>query len=136
MSSLGEAVMHDYSIDRHPKEKILFVLALIAMTITPWVNDAFSGIANAVDVQLGWVAVPAVLVPTFLGFILLYLIFDRHLWRVPWLRRFLLVPDLNGEWECQGVTVIRNSAEVEFKWQAIVTIRQSWSKMIIVLRTG
>ena len=27
--------MHDYSIDKHPKEKILFVLAFIAITIAP-----------------------------------------------------------------------------------------------------
>lgn len=62
-------------------------------------------------------------------------LFDHWLWKLPVLRRVLLVPDLNGTWKCVGKTVSQGSETVDYKWEATVTISQSWSKMLIRLET-
>ncbi len=127
--------MHDYSINKHPKEKILFFLAFGAIACAPLVNRGLSVGLEVLGVQLGWAKAPVLAIPTFTLFALLYLGFNRYLWRVPWLRRFLLVPDLNGTWSCRGVTVRKNGDVVENEWPGTMTITQSWSKILIHLKT-
>lgn len=41
-------------------------------------------------------------------FFALHFIFKKFLWKNVWIRRWLLVPDLNGEWECQGMATTRD----------------------------
>jgi hypothetical protein len=50
--------MHDYSIDRHPKEKILFFLAFAAIATAPYINKLFAIAAEELKIGLGWVTVP------------------------------------------------------------------------------
>ena len=127
--------MHDYAIDRHPKQKILFLLAFIAIMATPYLNSALVAVATKVGLADGWITTVGTVLPVWGSFALVYLVFDRYLWKCAMLRRVLLVPDLNGEWECSGRTVLKEGKAVEFKWTGTVTISQSWSKILVHLRT-
>jgi hypothetical protein len=69
-------------------------------------------------------------------FTLVYLLFDRVVWKWRWARKILLVPDLNGSWRCDGKTLFRHGTPLEAEWSGTVTIRQSWSRIRIVLTTG
>ncbi|MBK9187364.1 MAG: hypothetical protein IPM33_00245 [Phycisphaerales bacterium] len=69
-------------------------------------------------------------------FSFLYLLFDRVLWRWRWARRFLLVPDLTGTWRCDGKTLFKDGVVHDADWSGTMTIRQSWSRIRIVLTTG
>lgn len=128
--------MHDYSIDKHPKEKILFFLALIAITTAPLLQDLADNFVSYLQVSTGWSSAPVVAIPVFAIFAGLYFLFNKYLWRIDRLRRILLVPDLNGTWVCQGQTTLKNGKPVNYEWNAIVTITQSWSKILIHLKTS
>lgn len=128
--------MHDYSIDKHPKEKILFFLALVSITAAPLIQDLADNIVTYLQVSTGWSSAPVVAVPVFAIFAGLYFLFNKHLWRIEGLRRILLVPDLNGTWACEGQTALKNGEPADYQWKAKITITQSWSKMLIHLKTS
>jgi len=128
--------MHDYSIDKHPKEKVLFILALIAITTAPLLQDVADNIVDYLEVNAGWSSAPVVAVPVFATFAGLYFLFNKYLWKISWLRRILLVPDLNGCWACQGHTILKNGEPASYDWKATVSISQSWSKILIHLKTS
>lgn len=128
--------MHDYSIDNHPKEKILFVLALVAITAAPWINHGVSVALGKLGYATGlWPSTVIAAIPVFLVFLLIYWWFNTRLWKADWLRSRLLIPDLNGTWKCDGLSVLRRGEKVDFAWAAEIRITQSWTKMLIHLKT-
>lgn len=127
--------MHDYTIDRHPKEKILFFLSFIAIAVAPALNRGVAVVVQNLDAATEWASGPVTAAPVFTLFLGLYWLFNSKLWRVPSLRRVLLIPDLNGKWSCDGLTVLRDGVPVETAWKGEVFITQSWSKIQICLRT-
>ena len=127
--------MHDYSIDRHPKEKVLFLLALIAIAAAPPIKELAELLVSLLEANTGWSSAPVVAVPVFGLFAGLYFLFDKYFWKIPWLRKVLLVPDLNGKWLCKGHTSLKNAEAVDYDWDATVSITQSWSKILIHLKT-
>lgn len=68
-------------------------------------------------------------------FWLMYVLFDKFLWRLRLLTRFLLVPDLNGTWEVEGLTTSKKGEMVAWPWAGEVVILQSWSEITILLKT-
>lgn len=128
--------MHDYSIDKHPKEKVLFFLALVAITSAPIIKELAEYLVSLLEVSTGWSSAPVVAVPVFGLFAGLYFLFDKYLWKISWFRKVLLVPDLNGKWRCNGHTNLKNAEQVDYDWNATVSITQSWSKILIHLNTS
>lgn len=123
--------MHDYSMDRHPKEKILFGIAFLAIVVTPFINQGFQQIQDT----LGNWTIPLSSVSVFMVFGAVFWIFNKYLWKSKHIRKFLLMPDLNGKWECNGTTMIKTGEETNHPWKAEVDITQSWSKIVIRLKT-
>ena len=127
--------MHDYSIDGHPKEKILFLLAFVAIALAPKLNSWLNLLVEAIGSPYFRFSAPISAVPVFGLFLLVFYLFNSHLWKWRSLRKLLLVPDLNGIWRCEGRGVLRGGEEVDAPWEATITITQSWSK-ISILMTG
>jgi hypothetical protein len=127
--------MHDYSIDRHPKEKILFVLAFAAISAAPLLNGLIDGVVTYLEVNTGWSSPPITAIPVFVLFVGIYMLFDRYFWKLRWFRKFLLVPDLNGRWACTGQTTLKNGVPATNDWSGEITITQSWSKILVHLKT-
>lgn len=79
-----------------------------------WVMGASVGLAAAVSALAGLVVALVVdfgvemprlvLWPITAGsiYLLLYALFDRWMWRIPRLSRWLRVPNLSGTWVCHG----------------------------------
>lgn len=128
--------MHDYSIDKHPKEKVLFILALIAITTAPLLQDVADIFVAYLEVNAGWSSAPVVAVPVFAIFAGLYFLFNKYLWKINWLRKVLLVPDLNGIWECRGHSILKNGEPANYDWVSTISISQSWSKILIHSKTS
>lgn len=126
--------MHDYSIDRHPKQKILFALSAVAIFLAPviseWMTRTFEFFATATGYKRGAV----VAVPILSVFYAIFWAFDNKLWRFRFVRRFLLVPDLNGTWECEGRSILRRGVSVSTDWRAEIRIVQSWTRISIRLK--
>ncbi|MDH5647774.1 MAG: hypothetical protein OEZ01_17315, partial [Candidatus Heimdallarchaeota archaeon] len=99
--------MHDYSIDRHPKEKVLFVLAFAAISVAPLLNNLVQHLSVSLKASTGWGLPPITAIPVFGLFFGIYFLFNKYLWKWLWLRKFLLVPDLNGKWKCSGQNTLK-----------------------------
>jgi len=129
--------MHDYSIDKHPKEKILFTLALAAITVAPWINQGVTMVLGRFGYATGlWPSTVITAVPVFSIFLGIYWLFNNKLWKVRWLRSRLLIPDLNGVWSLDGLSILRRGETVNYPWAGEVRITQSWTKILIHLRTS
>lgn len=68
-------------------------------------------------------------------YLILYWLFDRHLWRVPWLSRLLKVPDLEGQWRCEGTSYGGADDASARDWTGTVSIAQSWDRLRIRMTT-
>lgn len=119
--------MHDYSIDKHPKAKIIFALAFLAIFFAKHINDFF--LCESLKLSL----FARMNIPVFAFFSLIYFVFEKYLWKVEVLRKIFLVPDLNGTWSCIGETIIKDGGKTSIKWKGNLTITQSWSKIAICL---
>lgn len=65
---------------------------------------------------------------------MLYWIFNKLVWRLPWVSRVLKIPDLEGIWDCAG-TSFREVGGVGEQWAGKVSIAQSWDRLRIRLNT-
>lgn len=117
--------MHPYSIDTQERRNVLLLLAVISI-ILAW---GFYNVLNRYRIVLPWWAEsPSVL--SFYG--LLFIIFDRWVWKI--LRRINLIktPELFGEWSGYLKTSFdEHSSEIK----ATLRIFQTWTKIKILLTT-
>lgn len=60
-------------------------------------------------------------------------LFDKWIWKWGIMSPLLNIPDLNGEWECQGLTT---SSDPQREWEGTVIISQTWEKIKLHLRTS
>lgn len=65
-------------------------------------------------------------------FFVLYWIFCNFFWKVAPLARLLRVPNLAGEWACQGET-LKEDGSTCYNWSGTVTISQNWDKIRVRL---
>jgi hypothetical protein len=121
--------MHPYSTNSPGNPKLIGVLAIVASSVSAGVG----ALANQIHNSWGWTIGG---VSTLTCFGILHLVFDRFLWRRKIARKFLLVPDLNGTWECRGKTILKSGTAQDLTWSGTVTIRQSWSRLVVVLKSG
>lgn len=67
-------------------------------------------------------------------FAILYTLFNKTVWKWPWAVKYLKVPDLSGEWLCNGTTLDASGNPVH-NWEASVYICQTWDKIRVRLKT-
>jgi hypothetical protein len=65
----------------------------------------------------------------------LYWVFDRFAWRWRFLNAVIKVPNVSGEWNCDGQT-INSDGGPGYSWKGIVAIFQSWDRIRVRLRTS
>lgn len=77
--------------------------------------------------------------PTFLSlvgagavYVVLFWLFDRHLWRIGPVAKLLKVPDLSGRWQCEGVPLDKGKV---VSWHGEMRIVQSWDRIRVHLTT-
>jgi hypothetical protein len=85
--------------------------------------------------------VPANVTPAVLSlvgagsvFAALYWLFNKYVWRWRPIARLLKIPNLSGNWQCEGRT-LNSDGSLRFEWKASVIIIQSWEKLRVRLRT-
>jgi hypothetical protein len=121
--------MHAYATNFPWHPRLLLGMALLAIGI----SSAIGWVCAQVE---GWWGIPVGGISSIAVFSILYFAFDRYLWRLQILRRFLLIPDLNGEWEVTARTVGKRGECVDWPWTGTITVAQSWSKICIALKTS
>lgn len=121
--------MHTYARNCKLHPTLIAVISILSIGLA-W---AIGLGANKLSASMG-VPISGISAVSLFG--LLWLLFDQHLWKFGFLRRALLVPDLNGTWRCAGKTVTQGGDSADFEWESEITIRQSWSKIFIRLKTA
>lgn len=120
--------MHTYASNKTYTPNLIAVIAFIAIAIDQFLGGAVAALSTRLGFNFGGFSVLAV-------FGVLYLIFDKWLWKREWIRRMLLVPNLNGAWSCSGHTKTREGLPVDTPWDAEILIVQSWSRISVCLKT-
>ncbi|MEZ5941135.1 MAG: hypothetical protein R3C18_07075 [Planctomycetaceae bacterium] len=114
--------MHDYSMRGHPRERLIYFLAAAAFSIMPLITTLS-----------GWLGV-GLAATNFTLFGLLFVAFDRFIWRWWPVRRILGLPDLNGKWNCEGQQYDENG-NAGRSWEGTITIVQTWSRLCVATKT-
>jgi len=113
-------------------------LTLIAASVSAGIVFV---LLTAVDIakRFGWNVnlTPSVLslVGAAAVFSVLYWTFDRFAWRWRFLNAVINVPNVAGDWACDGQTIGKDGTP-GYVWQADVTILQSWDKIRVRLKTA
>jgi uncharacterized protein YndB with AHSA1/START domain len=82
--------------------------------------------------------VPAVLLPPIgagVVFTVLYWFFDRHAWKLPFVKTALGVPDLGGVWTVEGQTLNPDKSS-SYAWRGEITTIQTWDRIRVRLKTA
>lgn len=121
--------MHPFSTDSPERDRLRLVLFVISIALA-WTTHVALSVLN-LEIPW-WLDAPSVI---FFYGILFYLL-DNHLWRTPLVHRvgLIRIPDLNGTWTGEVDSSYEAAAD-EKPINAIVKVRQSWTKIIVVLET-
>ena len=121
--------MQNYSMNRPNKKKIFFILAVISLSVTKFINYFLASVADYLDSGLPFTVMASAV---YVG---LWLLYDNILWNKSFFFLISQTPDLNGEWLCNGVGLKQNDDSVRNIWSAKIRIEQSYSNMLIFLKT-
>lgn len=121
--------MHEYTVIGHPRQKLIFYIALISILISNFITnylDKWIGQYLNITVTFSISGI------TIFGII--YLIFNNYLWRVKLFEKIFHFPNLEGEWKCIGLSNNINLNQ-QFNWESTVIVKQTWDKILISLKT-
>lgn len=121
-------MMHEYCVNGHPKEKVIFVLAVISIASASFISTFFSNIQQFFHIII------ATSISEFTLFTVLFFSFNKILWRIKFFGTLFKFPDFNGEWECTGISYSVDTKE-KMEWAGTIKINQTWDKILITLTT-
>lgn len=121
--------MHEYTVIGHPRQKVIFYLAFISILISPLITQFIHFSLQYFNIVITTSIGSSVI------FSILYIIFNKFLWKLSIFKNLLCFPDLNGHWECEGISYKKESNE-KFEWQGKVIVKQTWDKLLITVVTN
>ncbi|MGX2042274.1 Cap15 family cyclic dinucleotide receptor domain-containing protein (plasmid) [Methylocaldum sp. MU1018] len=129
---------HEYSIIGHSRSTVgrhLGTLAGLISSVCVLIVTVLLDIAN--NYGLSHLIPDIVLLPISAAAIypLGHWAFDTWVWKHPRVLKFLKIPNLNGEWICNGKT-LNADGDVIYEWPGAVRISQTWEKIRVYLDTG
>lgn len=121
--------MHEYS-KQHPRPQyIYFILATAAAGIPTALSAITNIFTNHIPIELSLSA------STLGAYGILFYLFNTHIWKFSPAQVLTKCPNINGTWTCSGITTFHNFEPATFKWDAEITITQTWSRISILLKT-
>ncbi|MBQ9205143.1 MAG: hypothetical protein IJ158_00335 [Treponema sp.] len=128
--------MHDYSIRGFSKINILYWLAVISVLVTPLISNKLTPIFVKISTKTGIAEIASLSVSSFLIFSVLWFLFAKLIWKIPLVTKILNVPDLSGEWKCEGIGKKYDDATINNQWDGMVVIEQTLDKILISTKTS
>src|SRR5688500_3015166 len=124
--------MHPYGTDSNERRNLLVALVPISFWLSAAAAGAIRWAGWGPPEGVDWIFDPA---SAAAWFGVLYLYVERRVWRWSWLHRigFVETPDLNGTWD----GTLRTSWD-QFREERRIhlIIRQSWTRIVVELRTS
>lgn len=126
---------HEYSVVGHSRAHIGRYLAIASAALA----SAFTAV-GALWLQLAaYLGLPdwanVVAIPVSGGLIYTGVHWGFNKWGWKWLFRLVGLPNIAGDWTCQGTT-FDDAGSIIFEWTGDVSITQSWEKIRVYLRTS
>jgi hypothetical protein len=124
--------MHPYGIDSNERRNVLIVLVLASILLGEASGRFAAGQGWILTAPLDWIFDPA---SGAAWFAVLFYLFENYLWRWNLLHRvgFVQIPNLNGRW----AGTLRSSYDAfATTHQIAVTIKQSWTVLVVELTTA
>lgn len=103
------------------RERYVFYLAFVAIAVVAIMRQAAGYLGVAISMTAFGV---------FAG---LFIVFDRWVWRLPWIGNLLGTPDLSGVWTIVGST--DGADAIAREWKGTLAIEQTWSHIAISIET-
>ncbi|WP_319530794.1 hypothetical protein [uncultured Cohaesibacter sp.] len=127
---------HEYSVVGHSRSKIGMYIAFISGAVAGVITAIVGLIVTAL--QSFQVNVPNVVLWPITGglvFAVLFLIFDKYIWRITRLRGVIGVPDISGSWVLTGQSFDTDN-QPKYPWEGKVEITQCYEKITVFLQTS
>lgn len=115
--------MHEYSVKNSKKIHIIIGIALLGATIVTWL----------LKILAQFPLIPSFSISSLSVATLLYLLFNKILWKMKLINLFLGCPNLNGKWKVEGKST-KNSEN--YDWEGIIEIVQTYDEILISLKTS
>lgn len=127
---------HEYSVVGHSRSKIGMVIALVS-------GGVAGGITTLVGIAVSYlqskqVELPEIILWPITGsvvFGILFLLFNKFIWRISRLRGVIGIPDISGSWALKGQSFdVEN--QPKYSWEGMIEITQCYEKITVFLKTS
>jgi hypothetical protein len=128
---------HEYSIAGHNRAEVgrwLFWGALMLSGAGAWAIIELANIGQSVGLSKAWADRVLPLLTAGGLFPAGHFLVNHWAWKARWVRQFFGIPDLNGAWDCKGVTLNADGGTA-YEWNATIEISQTWEKIFVHLKT-
>lgn len=134
--------LHGYTIKGASRIKIIMLICVISYIIYIVLRYYLNDVINIEQFNHGYITIPITFSCIF-G--LLFMIFDKYLWKCYIVNRLLKTPNISGRWKCIGESFKKSSSELQekgviniepqYNWEADINIIQTWTNICIILNT-
>lgn len=132
------SIEHEYSVLGGPNRAAIgHTLSIVAAAVASGtVTVVLAGTDLAKHLGRAPALPPLIMWPVTAGLVysVLYWLFEKHVWKLPRLSKLLKVPNLSGDWYCNGQT-INPDKTLGYVWKGEVAIIQSWDRLRVRLKT-
>lgn len=130
---------HEYvvlgGVDRAQVGKYLTHTASAVSGVLVWLLLGLFNVAHAIGIGVNLPPVVLSLVGAGTVYAVLYFIFRKWVWRIPWITRWLKVANLAGTWHCEG-SPFQRPGSLATAWKGTLTITQDWDRFRVHLKTA
>jgi hypothetical protein len=127
---------HEYSVVGHSRSKVGMAIAFVSGAVAGGLTTAAGFAASYIEDQQ--IELPDIILWPLTGgvvFGILFLIFNKFVWRISRLRGIVGIPDISGTWKLIGQSFDTDN-EPKYDWEGSVEITQSYEKITVFLRTS
>jgi len=121
--------MHEYTVIGHPRQKVIFFVAILSIVIANFISDdVYIWLKQYFNITITFAISSSSI------FTIIYILFNQWIWRWRIFETIFHFPNLEGCWDCKGLSN-NITLNKQFEWEGTVTIKQSWDKILISLKT-
>ena len=128
--------MHSYTKKDNKFEKIVFTLAIISYIAAPFLSSLLEKKINNTEISF-ILSNLGLTISSVTIFTILFFIFTKWLWKIPFISNYLNVTNISGIWKCEGTgykyddkSVINNFPDSYYAYRAFWILQNLNSSVI------
>ena len=123
--------MHEFSSNKAHRKWVIIIITVVSLVVNAFLSPYLDKLSELILNCWGIKVYPLIVLfsvgfSTLFG--LLYFLFNRYVWKIiPGMKQ----QKISGTYLCTGRSTYKNNPD----WHAEITIRQTWSHILISLKT-